>query len=232
MAQYHGACWRQPLGRRDIEPRSAPTDHRRTEMGFYTSWLFPRVLDLVMQQRQLIPFRRRIGQAASGRVLDVGIGSGLNLPFYSEQTDRVIGIDPSPDLLHFAKERAGKTSTQVELLQGSGEEFPIEDKSIDTVVVTFTLCTVNQVLAEMRQVLKPGGRPLFAEHGRAPEAGVARWQDRVTPVWKRVAGGCHLNRKPDDLIRSAGFQIETLETGYIKAPRAMGFVYAGSARTI
>jgi SAM-dependent methyltransferase len=102
-------------------------------MGFYTSWLFPRVLDLVMQQRQLIPFRRRIGQAASGRVLDVGIGSGLNLPFYSEQTERVIGIDPSPDLLHFAKERAGKTSTQVELLQGSGEEFPIEDKSIDTV---------------------------------------------------------------------------------------------------
>jgi ubiquinone/menaquinone biosynthesis C-methylase UbiE len=204
-------------------------------MGFYSSWLFPRVLDLVMQQKQMAPFRERIGKAASGRVLDVGIGSGLNLPFYGEQAKRVLGVDPSPELLHFAEERAREASVPVELLRGSGEALPIDDTSIDTVVVTFTLCTVcnaTAALAEMRRVLRPGGRLLFAEHGRAPEAGVARWQDRLTPVWKHVAGGCHLNRKPDDLIRSAGFEIDGLETGYLKGPRPMAFFYAGSARAI
>jgi len=202
-------------------------------MGFYSNWLFPRVLDLVMQQKQMIPFRRRIGEAARGRVLDVGIGSGLNLPFYGDQIERVFGVDPSSELLHFAAERAREISVPVELLRGSGEALPIDDNSIDTVVVTFTLCTVinaTAVLGEMRRVLRPGGRVLFAEHGRSPDAGVARWQDKLTPAWKRVAGGCHLNRKPDDLIRSAGFRIDDLETGYLKGPRPMGFVYAGSAQ--
>src|SRR5207244_5144677 len=155
-------------------------------MGFYSSWLFPRLLDLIMRQEQMVPFRQRIGKAASGRVLDVGIGSGLNLPFYGEQIERVFGIDPSPELLRFAEQRANKASAPVELLRGSGEALPIEDGSIDTVVVTFTLCTVGDpaaTAAEMRRVLRPGGRLLFAEHGRSPEAGVARWQDRLTPVW-------------------------------------------------
>jgi len=202
-------------------------------MGFYSNWLFPRLLDCVMQQKQMLPFRQRIGVAASGRVLDVGIGSGLNLPFYAGPIDRVIGVDPSPELLRFAEKRASQTSVPTELLCGTGEALPIEDKSIDTAVVTFTLCTVCNpaaTLGEVRRVLKPGGRLLFAEHGRAPDAGVARWQDRITPVWKHVAGGCHLNRKPDDLMQSAGFAIEALETGYLKGPRPMGFVYAGSAR--
>jgi ubiquinone/menaquinone biosynthesis C-methylase UbiE len=195
--------------------------------------LFPRVLDLVMQQKQMVPFRQRIGDEASGRVLDVGIGSGLNLAFYGEQTQLLLGIDPSPELLHFATDRAGKAFVPVELVRGSAEALPVDTESIDTVVVTFTLCSVGNVvaaLAEIRRVIRPGGKLLFAEHGRAPDAGVARWQDRLTPLWKHVAGGCHLNRKPDDLIRAAGFRIETLETGYLKAPRPMGFVYAGSAR--
>ena len=202
-------------------------------MGFYDAWLFPRVLDLVMQQKQMVPFRERIGKAASGRVLDIGIGSGLNLPFYEEQADHVCGVDPSAELLQFAKERAQKAHVPVELLRGSGEALPLDDKSIDTVVVTFTLCTVDNAataLAETRRVLKPGGKLLFAEHGRAPEAGVARWQDRLTPLWKRVAGGCHLNRQPDNLIRSAGFRIDALETRYLQGPRPMAFVYSGCAR--
>ena len=181
----------------------------------------------------MVPFRERIGKAASGRVLDIGIGSGLNLPFYGEQADHVCGVDPSAELLQFAEERAHKAHVPVELLRGSGEALPLGDESIDTVVMTFTLCTVNdaaKTLTEIHRVLKPGGVLLFAEHGRAPEIGVARWQDRLTPIWKRVAGGCHLNRKPDDLMQSAGFRIENLETGYLKAPRAMGFVYSGSAR--
>jgi ubiquinone/menaquinone biosynthesis C-methylase UbiE len=202
-------------------------------MGLYSAWLFPRVLDLVMRQKQMVPFRRRIGNAASGRVLDVGIGSGLNLPFYGEKASHVCGVDPSSELLHFAEERAHGVPIPVELLCGSGEALPLDDKSIDTVVMTFTLCTIGDAataLAEMRRVLKPGGRLLFAEHGRAPEIGVARWQDRLTPIWKHVAGGCHLNRRPDDLIQSAGFRIDALETGYVKGPRPMTFFYEGCAR--
>jgi ubiquinone/menaquinone biosynthesis C-methylase UbiE len=204
-------------------------------MGFYSRWVFPRVLDLVMQQKQMIPFRERIGKAASGCVLDVGIGSGLNLPFYGNQIDRVVGVDPSPELLRFAEERARESSNSVELLRGSGEALPIEDHSIDTAVVTFTLCSVDNAaatLAEIRRVLRPNGTLLFAEHGRAPEAGVAWWQDRLTPAWSRIAGGCRLNRKPDDLIRSAGFSIDGLETGYVKGPRPMTFFYSGSARPV
>jgi ubiquinone/menaquinone biosynthesis C-methylase UbiE len=202
-------------------------------MGFYDAWLFPRVLDLVMQQKEMTPFRERIGKAASGRVLDIGIGSGLNLPFYGQRADHVCGVDPSAELLHFAEQRARKTDVPVELLRGSGEALPLDDKSIDTVVMTFTLCTVDdaaKTLSEIRRVLKPAGMLLFAEHGRAPEIGVARWQDRITPIWKRVAGGCRLNRKPDDLMQTTGFRIEGLETVYLKGPRPMGFVYSGSAR--
>lgn len=202
-------------------------------MSFYSGWLFPRVLDLIMRQQQIIPFRRHIGDAASGRVLDLGIGSGLNLPFYGERADCVVGVDPSLELLRFAGQRAHKTRAPVELVLGSGEALPIESGSIDTAVVTFTLCSVADAattLAEIRRVLRPSGRLLFAEHGRAPERSVARWQDRLTPMWRRLAGGCHLNRKPDDLIRSAGFSIDDLETRYLKGPRPMAFVYTGSAR--
>lgn len=201
-------------------------------MGFYSSWLFPRLLDRIMQQQQMLPFRQRIGKAATGRILDVGVGSGLNLPYYGAQAERILGVDPSPELLRFARKRSRHSFASVELLRGSGEALPIDDKSIDTVAVTFTLCTIanpTAALAEIRRVLRPSGKLLFAEHGRAPEAGVARWQDRLTPVWRRLAGGCHLNRKPDDLIQSAGFKIEGLETGYLKGPRPMAFVYAGTA---
>jgi ubiquinone/menaquinone biosynthesis C-methylase UbiE len=202
-------------------------------MGFYAQWVLPRLLDLVMQQKQIVPYRARIAGAASGRVLDVGIGSGLNLPFYGDRIERVYGIDPSPELLRFAETRAARASVPVELLRGSGEALPFADQALDTVVLTFTLCTIVDpalALAEIRRVLRPDGQLLFAEHGRAPEPGVARWQDRLTPIWKRIGGGCHLNRKPDDLVRSAGFDIETIEVAYMKGPRPMSFVYAGLAR--
>jgi ubiquinone/menaquinone biosynthesis C-methylase UbiE len=201
-------------------------------MGIYANWLFPRVLDLLMRQKQITPFRKRIGQAAEGRVLDVGIGSGVNLMFYGAQVERVYGVDPSPELLRFAGERRRNTPAPVELLCGSGEALPLDSNSIDTATLTFTLCTIGDpaaALAEIRRVLKPRGRLLFAEHGRAPEPAVARWQDRITPLWKRIAGGCHLNRKPDDLLRSAGFRVDDLETGYMKGPRVMTFVYSGGA---
>jgi ubiquinone/menaquinone biosynthesis C-methylase UbiE len=201
-------------------------------MGIYANVVFPRILDLLMRQKQITPFRRRIGQASEGRVLDVGIGSGANLMFYGAQVDRVYGVDPSLELLRFAGERVHDTPAHVELLCGLGEALPLDRNTIDTATLTFTLCTITDpaaALAEVRRVLKPGGRLLFAEHGRAPEAAVARWQDRVSPLWKRIAGGCHLNRRPDDLIRNAGFRIDELETGYMRGPRVMTFVYSGSA---
>lgn len=204
-------------------------------MSIYSTWLLPRVLDLVMQQKQMRPYRERIGQAASGRTLDVGIGSGLSLGFYGEHTREVVGIDSSAELLRFAEQRAQKLAIPVELLRCSAEAVPLEDESVDTVVSTFTLCSVGdaeKVLSELRRVVRPGGKLLFAEHGRAPDPGVARWQDRLTPLWSRVAGNCHLNRKPDDLIRSAGFRIHALETRYLKGPRPMGFVYEGCAHAV
>ncbi|TXL80509.1 class I SAM-dependent methyltransferase [Vineibacter terrae] len=204
-------------------------------MSFYESWILPRVLDLVMRQKQMTPFRERVGAAAEGRVLDMGIGSGLNLPFYGPRTHQVIGVDPSEALLRFAEGRARKMPAAIELLKGSGEALPLDDRSVDTVVMTFTLCTIPdaaKAVAEIRRVLKPGGSLLFAEHGRAPDPGVARWQDRITPLWKRISGGCHLNRQPDVLIRATGLRIEALEAGYIKGPRAMTYVYEGRARVI
>ena len=202
-------------------------------MGFYERWVLPRILDLVMQQKQFAPFRARIGASARGQVLDIGIGSGLNLAFYGEGIERLYGIDPSSELLHLAGQRAQSATAPVELLRGSGEALPFGDSSVDTVVLTFTLCTIvepGRALSEARRVLKPGGQLLFAEHGRAREPGVARWQDRLTPIWKRIGGGCHLNREPDHLIRAAGFGIEAIETGYLKGPRPMTFVYSGLAR--
>jgi len=204
-------------------------------MSFYGTWIFPRVLDLVMRQKQMTPFRERIGKAASGRVLDLGIGSGLNLPFYGPQTSQVLGVDPSEGLLRLAAEQARNSPVSIELLKSSGEALPLDDQSVDTVVMTFTLCTIPdaaKAVAEIRRVLKPEGTLLFAEHGRAPDPGVARWQDRMTPIWRRIAGGCHLNRQPDALIRSAGFGIDALKVGYLKGPRAMAYVYEGRAHVI
>jgi ubiquinone/menaquinone biosynthesis C-methylase UbiE len=188
-----------------------------------------------MQQEEMTPYRERIGRDAAGRVLEVGVGSGLNLAFHGARAQCVYGVDPSAELLQFAQERARKASVPVELRQGSADALPLENESVETVVTTFTLCTVadpTTALAEMRRVLTPGGALLFAEHGRAPNAGVAWWQDRLTPLWRRVAGGCHLNRKPDSLIELAGFRIYALETRYLPGPRAMSFVDAGRAHAI
>jgi ubiquinone/menaquinone biosynthesis C-methylase UbiE len=166
-------------------------------------------------------------------VLEVGIGSGLNLPLYGPSVRSVIGLDPSPELLRMARDRAAAAPVPVELLEGSAETVPLDDASIDTVVTTWTLCTIPdapRALSELRRVLRPGGALLFVEHGRAPEPGVARWQDRLDPMWRRLAGGCHLNRKIDDLISGAGFQIDALTNARLPGPRTHTFLYEGRAR--
>lgn len=202
-------------------------------MGFYQRHVVPRLVHLAMRQTTLDPFRQRVVGAADGRVLEIGIGSGLNLRHYRPQAGSVIGLEPSAQLLSMARTRAADTRVPVELLEASAEAVPLESASIDTVVTTWTLCTIPdtaRALSEMRRVLKPGGALLFVEHGRAPEPGVARWQNRLDPLWRRVAGGCHLNRKIDDLISGSGFRIDALANARIPGPRTHTFFYEGRAK--
>jgi ubiquinone/menaquinone biosynthesis C-methylase UbiE len=202
-------------------------------MSLYQRCVLPHLVHLAMRQEALLPFRGRVIGAAEGRVLEVGIGSGLNLPLYGPQVRAVVGLEPSPELLRMARDRAVTAQVAVELLEASAEAIPLDDASVDTVVTTWTLCTIPdapRALAELRRVLKPGGALLFVEHGRAPEPGVARWQDRLDPLWWRVAGGCHLNRKIDDLISGGGFHIDALANARLRGPRTHTFLYEGRAR--
>jgi ubiquinone/menaquinone biosynthesis C-methylase UbiE len=201
-------------------------------MGFYADRILPHLIHMSMRQETLVVYRERVVSAATGSILEIGIGSGLNLRHYSNRANRVIGLDPSPKMLSMAERAPKPPVLSVDLIEASAETIPMESESVDTVISTWTLCTipdVSRALAEMRRVLKPGGRLLFVEHGRSPDASVARWQDRLTPLWKCIGGGCHLNRAIGPLIESAGFRIERMNTGYMKGPRPMTFMYDGSA---
>lgn len=201
-------------------------------VGIYARYLLPRIIDLTMKNKESARLRAAWVPRARGDVLEVGIGSGLNLGFYSAEVKHVCGVDPSAELQRMARRRL--TAHPLEfLLQSAEQTLPLADASIDTVLVTWSLCSIPdpaRALAQMRRVLKPGGRLLFIEHGRSPDPGVAAWQDRLTPFWKHAAGGCHLNRRMDDLITAAGFRIVELQTGYLRGPRPMTFTYQGIAQ--
>ena len=202
-------------------------------MGFYADRILPHLVNLTMRNRRLVPYRERVMAAAEGRVLEIGMGSGLNLPFYTPRVHELLGLEPSAPLVAMARHASSESFLPVTLIEGSAEAIPLEDKSIDTVVTTWTLCTiprVTQALGEMRRVLKPGGQLLFVEHGLAPEDSVRKWQDRLTPVWKRIGGGCHLNRPIPVLIETAGFDVGEIKAGYIRGPKPMTYIYEGRAR--
>ncbi len=203
-------------------------------MGFYAKHVLPRLIDLSMRNKDASRLRADWIPHARGEVLEVGIGSGLNLRYYSPEVRHVYGVDPSVELQRLALLRVANRRIPVEFLSQSAEApLPLSNASVDTVVVTWTLCSIPnaaQALHEMRRVLKPNGRLIFLEHGRSPDASVVAWQDRLTPLWKRFTGGCHLNRKVDDLIAAAGFAITDLKTGYLSGPRPMTYTYQGFAQ--
>lgn len=202
-------------------------------MGVYAKYFLPRLIDLAMKNKETARLRAALIPQARGEVLEIGIGSGLNLPFYSPQVQRVFGVDPSLELQKIASKRiAGPIKVEF-IAQSAEEPLPLDDASIDTIVMAWTLCSIPnaaKALQQMRRVLKADGRLLFVEHGRAPERKVAAWQDRLTPVWKHATGGCHLNRKVDDLIAGAGFRIAELQTCYLPGPRPMTYTYQGMAQ--
>jgi ubiquinone/menaquinone biosynthesis C-methylase UbiE len=204
-------------------------------MGFYENHILPHIIHVACGAKPVMRQRNKVVPAAEGRVLEIGMGSGLNLAFYDPgKVEFVWGLEPSTGMRRKAAHRVAASPVKVEWLDLPGEEIPLEDDAADTVVLTYTLCTIpdwRRALEGMRRVLKPGGRLLFAEHGAAPDAVVRRWQERINPVWKRIAGGCHVNREIPGLITSAGFTIDALETMYLPStPKSIGFNYWGSAR--
>jgi len=202
-------------------------------MGFYDDRVLPYLVNLTMRNRRLKPYRERVIAAAQGRVLEIGVGSGLNLPLYPARVREVVALELSPRLLAMSRRLASRLSLPVKFIQGSAEIIPLKTGSIDTVVTTWTLCTIPAVieaLREMRRTLDPNGQLLFVEHGLAPDNNVRKWQDWLTPAWKRIGGGCHLNRPIRASIEDAGFAIQQIETGYMKGPKPMTFLYEGRAK--
>ena len=202
-------------------------------MGLYDRHILPHLIDFACGMGAVMKARSQLVPQARGRVLEIGIGSGLNLSFYDPQrVEVVVGVDPSADMQRLARERAARCQVPVEMIALELGQIQAADASFDDIVCTFTLCTIPDAIAalrEMRRVLKPGGRLLFCEHGLAPDLPVVRWQKRLTPLWKPLAGGCHLDRDIPALIGAGGFHIRELSTGYLKGPRPMTHVYRGWA---
>ncbi len=204
-------------------------------MGFYEKHIVPHFINCACSTKPIMKQREKIVPQASGTILEIGIGTGLNLPYYApDKVERLIGLDPSERSWELAGERARDLPFEVEFIGLPGEQIPLDDDSVDTVLVTYSLCTIPDpvsALEGMRRVLRPRGRLLFCEHGLAPDASVARWQARINPLWRPIAGGCNLNRDIPALLSAAGFASDDMQTAYIPGtPRFAGFNYWGGAR--
>ena len=201
-------------------------------MNLYNKYILPKFLNCACGSKPINYQRQKVVPLAKGKVLDIGIGSGLNIPFYnSDKIDQVIGIDPSHELIELAKELANDSKASIDFVIGSAESIPYPDNFFDTVLVTYTMCTIPNVAMankEMWRVLKDDGRLIFCEHGLAPDKKISKWQNRIDPFWGKIAGGCHLNRDIQKLITDAGFSFESLDKMYIPStPKFAGYNYWG-----
>ncbi|MEQ9639106.1 MAG: class I SAM-dependent methyltransferase [Alphaproteobacteria bacterium] len=203
-------------------------------MGLYDHYVVPWLTDRMCGGRAFNRPRRTVVPRAEGRVLEVGFGSGHNLPWYEAgKVTELLALEPSAEMRERAAGRVAEAAVPVRFLDLPGEQVPLDDASVDSIVVTYTICTIPGIqaaIAEMRRVLKPAGRLHFAEHGRAPDAAIARWQDRLNPLYRSFAGGCNLNRDVPALLTEGGFRIDELDTYYMRrTPRVLGYNFIGSA---
>jgi ubiquinone/menaquinone biosynthesis C-methylase UbiE len=202
-------------------------------MGLYDRYILPTVTNWACSAKPNMKQREKVVPLAEGEVLEIGLGSGLNLPYYdTARVRKVWGLEPSEGMRRLAEKRLQDSNLELEMIDVSAEEIPLEEKSIDTVVITYTLCSIPDVeraLRGARRVLRPGGRLLFCEHGLAPEGPVRRWQHRINPVWRRFSGGCNVNRDIPGLLQEGGFRVVVDERMYIPGIRFLSYNYWGSA---
>jgi len=202
-------------------------------VGFYRDQVLPRVIDVALASREYQAIRRRVAAGLAGDVLEVGFGSGRNVPHYPADVRRVLAVDPAVVGRKIAARRLAGMPAQVEFVGLDGQSLPVRSASIDHALTTWTMCTIPDVagaLREIHRVLRPGGELHFAEHGRSPDPKVARWQDRLNPLQRRAFGGCHLNRPIDRLVTDAGFEITRLENFYLHGLKASAYTFEGVAR--
>jgi|TARA_B100001778_G_scaffold154998_1_gene127340 ubiquinone/menaquinone biosynthesis C-methylase UbiE len=205
-------------------------------MTLYEKYFLPKLLDCCCGMEGFQKKRAQIIPRAHGRVLEIGIGSGLNFDFYNfEKVTEVVGVDPAVSLVAIAKSRASNFDSKISFIETTAESIDLESSTFDSVVIGFSLCTIPdpiQALAEANRLLKPGGSLFFIEHGLAPEPNVQKWQHRITPMWKKIAGGCNLNRNIEELILAQGFIFKDLKKKYIKGPKIASYLYYGEAPKI
>ena len=203
-------------------------------MGFYNTYILPKVVDFVCRQKPNLRQREKVIPLATGEVLEIGIGSGLNLPFYhGDNVKHLTAIDPSKAMWNENSVDTQKLPFAFDFVEAYAEDMPVDNNSFDTVVITYTLCSIldtHKALDEMKRVLKPNGKLLFCEHGKAPDKAVQKWQNRINPLWKRLGGGCNLNRDIPMILKDNGFNIDVMDTMYIPGWKPASFNFWGTAK--
>ncbi|HJO95323.1 MAG TPA: class I SAM-dependent methyltransferase [Victivallales bacterium] len=203
-------------------------------MGIYGKYFLPKIINLACSRTQFMEQRRLIVPAAKGNVLEIGIGSGLNLPFYNlNNVKHITAIEPSEELIKLTERYSNYLDIGIKLMKNNSDNIELESSSVDSIVITFTMCSIRNIInsfEEMRRVLKPEGKLIFCEHGLSPDRYVRKCQNLITPIWKKISGGCHLDRPISSIIENNGFKIDRLDTNYSKGWKPLSYIYKGTAK--